>query len=53
MIVDMSGRMMRSEQLSPDGSGIINLNVSQLINGQYSLWLRDGKNWGTVPFVKQ
>jgi uncharacterized delta-60 repeat protein len=53
MIVDMSGRMMRSEQLSPDGSGIINLNVSQLMNGQYNLWLRDGKNWGTVPFVKQ
>jgi uncharacterized delta-60 repeat protein len=53
IIVDISGRIIRSEQLNPNGSGILNLNVSQLINGHYTLWLRDGQNWATAPFVKQ
>jgi|GEM_PF-2787075 len=51
IIVDMSGRLISTEEVYPDGSGKIRLNVNRLTNGQYTLWLKDGEKWATASFV--
>jgi uncharacterized delta-60 repeat protein len=51
IIVDMSGRLISSDEVKLDRSGKFTLNINQLTNGQYSLWLNDGGKWRNTSFV--
>lgn len=51
IIVDMNGRWIRNELITLGANGKFTLNVNQLANGSYTLWLQDGERWGSASFV--
>jgi hypothetical protein len=55
-IFDQSGRQVDARRIQPNqmNTGVITLNVANLQNAMYSLnFVLDGKNLGSIPFVKQ
>jgi hypothetical protein len=53
-IMDVQGRQVSHRKLNVNGSNNINMDLSELANGSYSMnFVLDGKILGSIPFVKQ
>ncbi len=50
-ITDLSGRMIRKENLKADHDGNVSIDIKELTNGMYILTLNDKMTFGSTKFV--